>query len=74
MTELPPGLPKGQNSEPCIMCRHLDPEALPSGVNYCWRWMLWARPECVVVDCSTFEPADGEEPPGKLQFEKPRRA
>jgi len=56
------------------MCRHLDPEILPTGLAYCWRWYIWRRPAEVVVDCSGYQDADGREPPGKLRFEKPRRA
>lgn len=76
MTEstLPPGVPRGQNSAPCLLCEHLDPEITRTGHAYCWSWFIWSVPEVVVDDCSAFAIAEGREPPGKIHFPQPRRA
>jgi len=65
---LPPGLPKAANARPCGSCRHLDGQALPSGVSYCWRFYIWVDPVLVVEDCSGAERATGGDPPSRIRF------
>lgn len=62
------------NKRPCGACRHLDPETLPSGVAYCWRFYVWRPAGGTVPDCTAAERPDGGAPPGKVWFDRKRES